>query len=307
MLNRLALFQEGAQQAAEEAAAHGAGEEFNFGEMIMHHLVDSSEMEVPWGVIHLPEWEPIHIGSLAIDLSPSKHVVFLVLAAIIVFLLFTLVSRVVRSRIEEGKAPTGFANAIEAMVFFVRDEMVRPSIGHGADRFTPYILTLFFFILTMNLLGLVPWGGTATGNISVTAALAVLSFLVVEISGLLALGPGGYMKTVFFFPKGIGFAMGLLVMLIMAPVELLGKFVKPFALAIRLFANMTAGHTVVLALLGLIFLFGNLGIVFSSGIALGAVLAGTAIMALELFVAFLQAYVFALLTAVFIGMIRHAH
>ncbi|MFC1660526.1 F0F1 ATP synthase subunit A [Gemmatimonadota bacterium] len=302
------VFQEAAAHgsAAVEQGAHAAEEAApDIGGMLMHHLVDARELELPWGVVHLPQWDPIHVAGLTIDLSPTKHVIFLVLAALLCGLIFVGVGRVMQGKYRD-KAPGGFANAMEAMILYFRDEIVRRNIGHGADGFTPYILTLFFFILTMNLLGLVPWGATATGNLSVTAALAVVSLIVIEISGFLALGPSGYAKTIFYAPKGLNPVAASLMLVIMTPVELMGKLAKPFALAIRLFANMTAGHTVILSLVGLIFVFGNLTI-GRWGIAAGSVGMSLAMMLLEIFVAFLQAYIFAMLTSVFIGLIRHAH
>ena len=206
----------------------------------------------------------------------------------------------------DKKAPRGFANAIEAVILFFRDEVVRRNIGHGADAYTPYILSLFFFILTMNVLGLLPWGATPTGNINVTGALALVTFVVVEVSGMRALGFSGYMKTIFYAPPGMPKIGQAIMMVILTPVEFLGKLTKPFALMIRLFANMTAGHTLVLSLLGMIFVFANLalGKWAIAGASLGMV---SAFMILEVFVAFLQAYIFAMLTSVFIGLIRHAH
>lgn len=297
---------EAVQHGVEQAAEHGAAEAVpDIGGMLMHHLADTQEIELPWGVIHLPHWEPLHIAGLTIDLSPTKHVVFMAIAALLVAILFITIARAITGKYQ-GKAPGGLANAMEAMIVYFRDEIVRRNIGHGADGFTPYILTLFFFILTMNLLGLVPWGASPTGNIMVTGALAIISLIVIEVSGFFALGPGGYAKTIFFAPKGMG-PMGTAIMLvIMTPVELVGKLAKPFALMIRLFANMTAGHTVILSLIGLIFVFGNLaGIRW--GVAGGVVGMSLAMMLLEIFVAFLQAYIFAMLTSVFIGLIRHAH
>jgi len=273
--------------------------------MLMHHLADAREIELPWGTWHLPQWEPIHLGGLTLDLSPTKHVVFLVLAAIIVCAVFLLMARAVKGKYA-GKAPSGFANALEAIIIYFRDEIVRRNIGHGADGYTPFILTLFFFILTMNLLGLVPWGSTATGNIMVTGALAVVSLIAIEVSGFRALGPAGYAKTIFYAPKGMGPVGTAIMLVIMTPVELVGKLAKPFALMIRLFANMTAGHTVILSLVGLIFVFGHLTL-GRWGVAVGSVGMSVAMMLLEIFVAFLQAYIFAMLTSVFIGLIRHAH
>ncbi len=297
---------EAAQHGVAEAATHAAeGGAPDIGGMLMHHLADAQEIELPWGVLHLPHWEPLHIAGLTIDLSPTKHVVFMVIAALLVTIFSVLVARAVTGKFKD-KAPGGFANAIEAMVLYFRDEIVRRNIGHGADGFTPFILTLFFFILTMNLLGLVPWGASPTGNIMVTGALAIVSLIVIEVSGFFALGPGGYAKTIFYAPKGMGPVGTAIMLVIMTPVELVGKLAKPFALMVRLFANMTAGHTVILSLIGLIFVFGEVaGIRW--GVAGGAVGMSLAMMLLEIFVAFLQAYIFAMLTSVFIGLIRHAH
>jgi len=284
----------------QEAGAHG-WESADIGVTLIHHLVDAHELELPWTTVHLPEFEPLHLGPLVLDLSPTKHVVFLFLAAVLCVAIFSGVARHVRRKGAEG-APSGFANAVEAIILYFRDEVVRRNIGHGADRFTPLILTLFFFILTMNLLGLVPWGATATGNLSVTAALALVALVVIEVSGFAELGPRGYARTIFYKPEGLNPVMGGVMLLVMTPVEFLGKLAKPFALAIRLFANMTAGHTILLALLGLILIFGG-----NLGVAGGSIVMSTLLMLLEIFVAFLQAYIFAMLTAVFIGLIRHAH
>jgi F-type H+-transporting ATPase subunit a len=295
------------QDAAAEAATHAAeGDAFDLGGMIMHHLEDAPYWELPFlGEVHFPVWEPIHVAGITVDLSPSKHVALVIIAGLLCFGLFSLFARRVQ-RTPAGRAPTGAANAAEALVVYFRDEVVRRNIGHGSDAYTPYILTLFFFILFMNLLGLIPWGGSATGNVSVTAALAIVTFLVVEFSGFRALGAAGYAKTIFFVPPGMGPVGSSLMLVIMAPVEFLGKLTKPFALAIRLFANMTAGHTLILALLGLIFVFGDLTL-GRYPITAASLAMASAIMVLELFVAFLQAYIFAMLSSVFIGLIRHAH
>jgi len=294
--------QGGVEQAVEGGAAGGAPD---IGGMLMHHLVDARTIEFPWGPWELTQWEPLHIAGLTVDLSPTKHVFFMALSAVLVAILFIGIARAVTGKYQ-GKAPGGLSNAMEALILYFRDEIVRRNIGHGADTYTPFILTLFFFILTMNLMGLVPWGSSATGNLSVTAAMAVVSLVVIEVSGFFALGPGGYAKTIFYAPKGMGPVGTGLMLVIMTPVELLGKLAKPFALAIRLFANMTAGHTVILSLIGLIFVFGNLA-GGRWGVAVGSVGMSIAMMILEIFVAFLQAYIFAMLTSVFIGLIRHAH
>jgi F-type H+-transporting ATPase subunit a len=182
----------------------------------------------------------------------------------------------------------------------MRNEVILPNVGHHGNGFVPFLLTVFFFILGCNLLGLIPYGSTATGNIAVTATLAILTFLVIEIAGMRALGKG-YINTIIFWPHDMPIMMRIPMSMILSPVELIGKFTKPFALAIRLFANMTAGHIVVLALVGLVFTFQNWAVT-----PLPLAMA-TAIMMLELMVAFLQAFIFTLLASVFIGLVRESH
>jgi F-type H+-transporting ATPase subunit a len=270
----------------------------DIGAMIFHHTADSRVVELPFG----GEWHlPTGWHLFGIDVSPTRHVVFMVLAAFLVFVTIRIAGRQVQRRHKLGKGPSGFGAAIEAMVLFVRNDVAIANIGHGGERFAPYILTLFFFILYCNLLGLMPWGATATGNLAVTGALALTAFVTIEVSGFIALGPKGYLKTVVFVPPGMSGIGAVLMALIMTPIEIIGKIVKPFALTLRLFANMTAGHFVILALLGLVFIFG------SWSVAVGSVAFVVFMMLLELLVAFLQAYIFALLTSVFIGMMQHAH
>jgi F-type H+-transporting ATPase subunit a len=309
MTTFLRVLQEAGQHAAEpvqRGAEQAAGGVPDIGGMLMHHLADAPEIELPWGVWHLPHWGDIgHIFGFPINLSPTKHVVFMAIAAVLVCLILVMAARSVQ-RTKGERAPGGMANAMEALIIYFRNEIVRRNIGHGADGYTPFILSLFFFILTMNLLGLVPWGASPTGNVMVTGGLALVSLAAIEVSGFVALGPAGYAKTIFYAPKGMGPVGTAIMLVIMTPVELVGKIAKPFALMIRLFANMTAGHTVILSLVGLIFVFGNM----TGGrwaVAAGAVGMSVAMMMLEIFVAFLQAYIFAMLTSVFIGLIRHAH
>ena len=294
-------------QGQAAAAGESAGQ-VDLGELIMHHLTDAREIELPFflGTLRLPEGWYVNLGPLGVvDLAPTKHVVLMLVAALVCLLVFIPLARAARRR-EEGKAPPGIGGGIEAMILYFRDEVVRRNIGHGADAYVPYVLTLFFFILAMNLLGLVPWGGSATGNLAVTLGLALCSFVLVEISGMRALGFSGYMHTIFFVPPGVTGIGAFLMLLVMTPVEFLGKLTKPFALTIRLFANMTAGHTLIFALGGLIFIFMNV-LAAAAGVAVASTLMATAVMVLEVFVAFLQAFIFAMLTSVFIGLIRHAH
>ena len=286
-------------------AAAPEGGEFDIKEMILHHLADSHEWEAPWGIVHLPQWE-IHLGPVVLDVSITKHVLFMLIAAALVAIVMIIAARdAARShRGGAGRGPKGAANVVEAFILYLRDEVALRNIGHGGEKFVPYIVTVFFFILFCNLLGLMPWGASPTGNISVTAALAILTFIIVEVAGMRELGPGGYAKTIFYAPKGMGAVGTGLMLLIMTPVEFMGKLTKPFALAIRLYANMTAGHAVVLALTGLLVMAGLANAIW---VAPAPLLMALAIMVLEIFVALLQAYIFAMLSSVFIGLIRHAH
>ncbi|HJU88773.1 MAG TPA: F0F1 ATP synthase subunit A [Gemmatimonadaceae bacterium] len=289
----------------DSAAAHEETVPAAAPDIITPHITDSRALEVPCldrahGFachVELPRWEPLHIGGLTIDLSPTKHVVFLVLAAVLATIVLLSAAAAHRRHTHATGVPKGFAAGIEALVLYMRNEVILPNVGHHGEKYVPFVLTLFFLILFANLLGLIPFGSTATGNISVTATLAIITFVVVEVAGMRALGPA-YLKTIFYWPHDMPLLMKLPMTLIMTPVEIVGKFTKPFALAIRLFANMTAGHVVLLALIGLIFTFG------SYFIAGGPVLMSVAIMLLELFVAFLQAFIFSLLASVFIGQIR---
>jgi F-type H+-transporting ATPase subunit a len=272
-------------------------------DFITPHITDAHTLDYPCfhtGFVceyELPRWDPIHIGSLAIDISPTRHVVMLWIAAILCIVTTMVALRAHNRKTREGKAPSGFGNGLEALVLYLRNEVIIPNVGHHGNGYVPYLLTLFFFILFANLLGLVPYGATATGNISVTATLAIVTFIVIEIAGMKALGKG-YINTIVFWPHDMSLGMKLFISPILTPIELIGKFTKPFALAIRLFANMTAGHVVLLALISLIFTFGSwLLVPLPILMALG-------ILILELFVAFLQAFIFTLLASVFIGLIR---
>ena len=274
---------------------------------IIGHLGNSHAIELPsWKApyfreVELPRLAPIHVGGITVDLSPTKHAVFLALAAVLVALVFLYTSRAVARAQTEGRAPRGFAAAMEAMVLYIRQEVILPNVGPHGEGYVNYLLTVFFFLLACNLLGLLPWSATPTSNIAVTAAMAGVSLAVIEISGMRSLGLKGYLATIFFLPEGLPTLLKPVMLVIMTPIEIIGKLAKPFALAIRLFANMTAGHVVVLALIGLTFFFQS----YLVGVAASAL--ATGIMLLELFVAFLQAYVFTLLTSVFIGLMRATH
>jgi F-type H+-transporting ATPase subunit a len=272
----------GAAAAGHAEEAHGAEE----GVDIVHHLADGRVMEFPpFGEVHLPE---IHLFGL--DLSITKYTVYMWIAAALLLLILLPMAR------RRGGVYHGLFNAFEALIVYVRDEIVYANIGREDGRpYVPFIATLFFFILFMNLLGLVPYGGTPTGNLAVTGVLALFSMIVIEISGIVANGPVRYAKSL--VPEGVP----LFLAPIMIPIEIIGHFAKPFALMIRLFANMTAGHVVILSMLGLIFLLKAwLVVPISVGFALFIFL-------LELLIAFIQAYIFSVLTAVFINLSRHPH
>lgn len=305
--------QEPTAEVAREAVAPATRHETSHNQIdITHHIANSHEIETPFGVVHLPDNWKIPLGTddhgqpRYLDLSPTKHLVYMLLAATIVTLVLVGSARTNAGAQSRGRPPKGFAGAIEAMVLWVRQEVVLPNVGHHGEGYAPFLITVFFFILGMNLLGLLPWGATATGNIAVTAALAIMAFIAIEVTGMRTLGFRGYMKTIFYLPSGLpggpgGALLKVLLLAVMTPIEIIGKLAKPFALAVRLFANMTSGHVLVLALLGLIFLFQSWAVGFAA-----ATLA-TGVMVLELFVAFLQAFVFTLLTAVFIGLMRAEH
>ncbi|CAN5281077.1 F0F1 ATP synthase subunit A [soil metagenome] len=298
---------ESAQGATPGGEHHGGCEEYPDGDFISPHITDSHCLEVPNGLkiwetreVELPRWAPIYLGKFKVDLSPTKHVVFMLLAAALCCIILITAARAHVKHTDTVGRPKGFASGIEAMVLYIRNEVAMPNLGPHGEGYAPFILSLFFFILFANLLGLVPFGSTVTGNISVTATLAIITFFVVEIAGIRENG-FGYLRTIFYWNNDLPVAMRFPMFLLMTPIEAAGKLTKPFALAIRLFANMTAGHIVVLGLIGLVFAFKSyaLGLVPLS-MALG-------IMLLELFVSFLQAFVFALLASVFIGQMREGH
>jgi F-type H+-transporting ATPase subunit a len=245
----------------------------------------------------LPRWAPIHIGRFALDISPTRHVVMLWIAALLCIITTLLALRAHNRRTRLGRAPSGFGNSLEAVVLYLRNEVILPNVGPHGNGYVPFLLTLFFFILFANLLGLIPYGATATGNISVTATLAIITFIVIEVAGMKAQG-WGYINTIVFWPEDMALGLKLPITFILTPIEIIGKFTKPFALAIRLFANMVSGHVVLLALISLIFTFGSWILVPAP------VLIAVSISVLELFVAFLQAFIFTLLSSVFIGLIR---
>lgn len=221
-----------------------------------------------------------------LDFSITKNVFSLLLSVVLLIVLFSAVARGYRKN--TGKAPRGVQSLMEPLILFVRDEIARPNLGHKYERFMPYLLTVFFFIWMNNMLGLVPFfpgSANVTGNIAVTLVLAVFTMLIIAFSGNRHYWAHIFNPPVPWWMKPL-----------MIPVEIIGIFTKPFALAIRLFANITAGHILVLSLLCLPFIFN------SNAVAGGSVLFSIFIGLIEFLVAFIQAFIFTILSALFIGM-----
>ncbi len=306
----LTLGQHGAVEAHAQAAGHGreaeAAHEESLGAVMMHHVADGYVIEFPGFCHGQAAWNchvdlkevfgdalVFHVGGTKIDMTPTKHVVMMWIATgLLLLVVFSSLRR-------KGIVPRGLYNFVEMLVQFVRNEIAIPNIGaKDADRFVPYLLTAFFFILFLNLFGLVPFSGTATANVNVTVMLALFTFLVTQYAAIRAMGIGGFLA---HLTGGVPKSLWPL-WLIMIPVEFLGLFTKPFALTVRLFANMVAGHFVILAFLGLIF-------AISAWLAPISVAMAVMIYLLEIFVAFVQAYIFTMLSALFIGagLAHHGH
>lgn len=225
------------------------------------------------------------------DISLTRNVVQMILVlALLVWIMVTIGKKYSRG---EGvkSAPTGMQNLIEPVITFVRDEVAKPYLGHKYEKYLPYILTLFFFILINNLFGLIPGSANVTGNIAFTLVLGVISFLVILFSS------NSHFWGHIFNPPGIPIG----VKIILIPVEFLGIFIKPMALIIRLFANMVAGHIIIICLISLIFIFGELNKGVGWGMSPISVGFTIFIYFIEVLVAFIQAFIFAMLTAVFVG------
>jgi F-type H+-transporting ATPase subunit a len=314
LLLALAIIQE-----PHKAAEAGGPERFNPGETIIEHVSNSGH-EHP--LISLPK-------IFGIDFSVTKHVFMLWLVAAIVFLIATVTVR--RYLRQDRRIPSGFMNALEAVVEFVRDSIVRPNVGNKwVNTWTPLILTLFCFILTANAIGLIPifeslalldrfvlhtgpdsflnrlthGGTTATSNFNVTAGLATVTFLAIILAGTKAHGFVKHWKNL--VPHGLS----PFVYIILIPIEIIGMLVRPFALTMRLAANMTGGHIAILSILSFVFMFTEIFARAIAGISIGLVVSvplAVGISALEIIVVLVQAYVFTLLSAVFIGMAIHVH
>jgi len=275
-----------------------SGEFTGWGDTILHHVADSNKV--------------LFLNTIYI----SKHIIMLLISAFVTVLMATIATKKYRNNI--NAKPTGMAHLYEILMDFINKEIVYPNIGEKyAKTWTPVAMTFFTFILTCNLLGLVPFfefikiggggGSTPTGNFSVTVAFAMITFFAIIIAGTKKHGFIGHWKNM--VPSGVPAP----VLIILIPIEIIGMFVKPFALTMRLGANMTAGHIGMVAIFALPIILGNgiadpnnlnYGVGFFAGFI--AVLLNTGIYALEIIVSLVQAYVFTLLSCVFIGMGIHA-
>ena len=306
------------QEIAHQAEHAGAEAKFDAGKTIIEHVSNARDHPI----LHLP-------AIMGIDFSISKHVMMLWLVAAFVFIVATVAIR--RYLKQDELVPSGFMNGLEAVVEFIRDTIVAPNVGRRwVNTWTPLVLTLFIFILCANAIGLIPifdvlgvldhWvlrtgehsfvkslihgGTTATANFNVTAALATITFGAIIVAGSKAHGFFNHWKNL--APKGLAWPIYILLI----PIEVMGMFVRPFALTMRLAANMTGGHIAILAILSFVFLFTELYERAAVGIGVGMALSiplAVGISMLEIIVVLVQAYVFTLLTAVFIGMAIHVH
>ena len=293
---------------------------------IFSHVEDATYFHVPrilvpesWhGHINIPQPVKLEEPLLAVnsgnpmldrsiqplDFQITKFMVLEVVSAGLIALFFIVLAQ----RIRGGERPRGrLWNMLEAMLIFLRDQVARPCIGHhDADRFLPFLWTMFFFVLGCNLLGMIPWLGSPTGALATTAALALTTFLVVLASGMQKLGIVGFWKAQvphMDLPAGVG----LILVPVIFGIEVMGLFIKHGVLAVRLLANMMAGHVVLAVLVAFIGASATAGAAIWGGVTIASVLGATALSLLELFVAFLQAYIFVFLSALFIGMAVHPH
>ena len=309
--------------AANVASEEGeVAEPFNAGDMIMHHILDSHVWHFwdgHYGTIYLPiivyseergldvfsssnfydehhniiaydgyilEHEHISLagGSAIYDFSITKNVAALFMNAFLMLLVFTTVARGFKKN--EGKAPSGIQSFFEPIILYIRDEVIKPNIGDGYEKYVPYLLSLFFFIWFGNLIGLMPGAANLTGNIAVTFVLAIFTFVITNVSG-----NGNYWKHIFWTP-----GVPLPIRLIILPVEIIGIITKPISLMIRLFVAISAGHIVILSLIAMAFIFSSFAVGIGSSIIL------VFINLIEILVASIQAYVFTIFTAVYIGL-----
>jgi F-type H+-transporting ATPase subunit a len=267
----------------------------NLQEEVGHHVADGTQFHFPFYTLELPKVFGFQI---------TKYMVLEVLVAVLLLLVFIPLAR----RIRTGEPLRGvFGNLIESILVFIRDEVARPAIGrHDADRFLPYLWTVFFFILFCNLMGMVPWAGSPTGSIAVTAVLAISAFLIVIGAGMKKHGGGKFW--IGLVPHmDVPLAIAIFLIPLMFVLEVVGLVIRHGVLAIRLLANMFAGHLVLAVLLVFIGMAASASNWLWGGVTVGSITGSVGLSVLELFVAFLQAYIFSFLSALFIGMALHQH
>lgn len=265
----------------QETPQHAAEHAESLSEVLIHHAQNSNELEFLIWKVHLPKFQVAGVEFF------NKHILMVWLAGLFTFLVFKFGMK------WNNRVPKGLTSFLEPVIIFIRDEIVYANFGKDGRKFLPFFLTIFFFILFLNLLGMIPFMSAATSNINTTAALAAITFVVTQVAGIMKNGFFNHWKNL--VPSGVP----KLLLPILIPVELMGMMAKPFALCIRLFANMTAGHIVILAFLGLIITLQNYFV------GLASVPAAMAISGLELCIGFLQAYIFTFLSALFISMSYH--
>ena len=292
---------------------------------LLDHVKDSETFHFPRflaenGELHVPQIpglsdriDPIQIkvGITQIDqfiepldLRITKFMVLEVVAAVLVAGVFIYLA----GKISTGQRPRGrLWNFLEVMLLFIRDQVARPAIGrHDADRFLPFLWTLFFFILVCNLMGLVPWLGSPTGALATTGALAMITFATVTGSGMAKLGIVRFWTSL-IPPMELPLILAVFLKPMIFVIEVMGLGIKHFVLAVRLLANMLAGHLVLAVIVAFIAVVWNQGWLAIVGVSCASIAGATALSLLELFVAFLQAYIFTFLAALFIGMAVHPH
>ncbi len=312
-----------------QTIAGGSGDEYKPGEVILHHIMDDyswhfftvghfhatvplpvilysptkgldiflssnfyddNHQVIPYKGYELDHGE-IHAidGSDVYDFSITKNVTSMFISIILMFFMFTSVAK--RYKTRSNQAPKGLQSLIEPLIIFVTDEIAKPMLGKKYMRFLPYLLTVFFFIWINNLLGLIPGAANLTGNIAVTMCMALITFILTVFNG------NKHYWSHIFMPTGVPPAL----LVIMIPIEVIGIFTKPFALMIRLFANMTAGHMIILSIISLIFIFGQSNMAVGYSVSVLSVGFAVFMLCLELLVAVLQAYIFTILSALFIS------
>ena len=268
---------------------------------ISEHVSDATSFHLPQFFGHLPELPVVEI--FGYQLQITKFMVLEVAVAVILMLFFFPLAWKMRGgRLVKGK----FWNLLEVFLLYLRDEVIVPSIGKkNASRYLPYLWTLFFFILGCNLFGMLPWCGSPTGNLSVTAVVAVFTYLVIIGGGMIKQGPITYW--LHQVPRmNLPLVLSIFLKPMIFVIEIAGLLIKCVVLAIRLLANMFAGHVVLAVFLAFIAATAD-KLVLWIGVTIGCVGMSVALSCLELFVAFLQAYIFMFLASIFIGMAQHQH